>query len=75
MTCEPLSSIFYIHSSHQAVRSWSDCRLYGDSLQRHVELIEISPDNFLNFVMFPELYVQWSFCGALVDLVLTRVLS
>lgn len=57
MTYGPLPYIFYIHSSHQAVRSWSDSRLYGDTLQRHVELTEISSNNLLNFACFP-----WVFC-------------
>jgi len=49
----PLLYIFYIHISHQAVRSWPDSRLYGDTLQRHVELIEISPNSLLNFAFVP----------------------
>ena len=48
-----ISLHFYIHSSHQAVRSWPDSRLYGDTLQRHVELTEISPNNLLNFACVP----------------------
>jgi hypothetical protein len=53
MTCGLLPHIFYIHSSHQAVRSWPDSGLYGDTLQRHVELIKISPNNLLNLSYVP----------------------
>jgi len=53
MTCGPLPYMFCVHNSYQAVRSWPDSIPYGDTLQRHVELIEISPNNLLNFACVP----------------------
>ena len=67
MTCGLLPYIFCIDNSHQASwssRSWPDSRLNSDPLQRHVELIKISPDNLLNFacvswVIWPVVFL-WS---------------